>query len=136
MAPATNVDENNEAQDVKWTDAQIRWPEDKVSPEDAEESEDDEDANPFDPFADPDPHQIFPFRFVTKKSSNEEPIEGATETDDDEESIRLEIHGYKTDSDQVWESTGLTLWKASKYLCDYMVKHAEKVKAQRVLEVS
>ena len=137
MVPATDIDENNEEQDVKWTDAQIRWPEDKVSPEDAaDESDDDQDENPFDPFADPDPHEIFSFRFVTKKSSsnNEEPIEGAT--DDDEESIRVEIHGYKTDSDQVWESTGLTLWKASKYLCDYMVKHDEKLRGQRVLEVS
>lgn len=128
-------DEINEEQDVKWTDAQIRWPEDKVSPDDEGESEDDEDENPFDPFADPDPHEIFSFRFVPKKSAsnNEEPIEG--DDDDDEKSIRVEIHGYKTDSDQVWESTGLTLWKASKYLCDYMVEHAEKLKGQRVLEL-
>ena len=139
MAPTTATEEK----DVRWTDAQIRWPEDKetgdgASPESNNKNsgdDDDDDENPFDPFADPNPHEIFSFRFVpkTKKAVETEPIEN---DDDDNESIRLEIHGYKTDSDQVWESTGLTLWKASQYLCDYMVQHANKLRGQRVLEVS
>lgn len=142
MVPAT--DANKEEKDVKWTDAQIRWPEDKVSSEEgtAENNNEGGNENPFDPFADPDPHEMFSFRFVTttnkKRSSTvkENPKERLFEDDNDNESIRMEIHGYKTDSDQVWESTGLTLWKASKYLCDFMVKHAGKLKGQRILEVS
>jgi hypothetical protein len=144
MAPTkpTDADEEN---DIRWTDAQIRWPEDEVSRKETNEEEEDDDENPFDPFADPDPTEIFSFRFVTKRKKSipaTEPTEGATEdktedkTENDDESIRLEIHGYKTESDQVWESTGLTLWKASKYLCDYMVLHANKLRGQRVLEVS
>mmetsp|Transcript_1227 Transcript_1227/g.2485 ORF Transcript_1227/g.2485 Transcript_1227/m.2485 type:complete len:304 (-) Transcript_1227:23-934(-) len=123
MAPT--IDDSNGEKDIKWTDAQIRWPEDKA--EETGDNDNSEDYNheetPFDLFADPDPHEIFHFRFVTKKDEN------------DDESIRLEIHGYKTDSDQVWESTGLTLWKASKYLCDYMVLHADALRGQRVLEL-
>jgi hypothetical protein len=143
----TDVVANNEEKDVRWTDAQVRWPEDEVKPEGtSDDDDDDDDYNPFDPFADPDPHEIFKFRFVTNKkkkstttTTTTEPIEQiATENDDDDddESIRLDIHGYKTASDQVWESTGLTLWKASTYLCDYMVQHADELKGQRVLEVS
>ena len=159
MAPAKTTTADNEEKDVRWTDAQVRWPEDEVKPEgESDNGDDDDDAidfNPFDPFADPDPHEIFKFRFVTNKKKKKipapatEPIEErATENDnndndsddddddDDNESIRLDIHGFKTDSDQVWESTGLTLWKASTYLCDYMVQHADELKGQRVLEVS
>ena len=149
MAPATATatTADNEKKDVRWTDAQVRWPEDEVKPEGASDNgddDDDNDFNPFDPFADPDPHEIFKFRFVTNnkktKSATTEPIEErAIENDDDDdgnESIRLDIHGFKTDSDQVCESTGLTLWKASTYLCDYMVQHADELKGQRVLEVS
>jgi len=151
MAQSATTDANEE-NDIRWTDAQIRWPEDEVSPGGTSDqkppNDDDNETNPFDPFADPDPQEIFSFRFVTKKkSAATEPIERVTETDDENEnanenanenkndSIRLEIHGYKTESDQVWESTGLTLWKASKYLCDYMVQHADELRGQRVLEL-
>ncbi len=141
MAPT--IEDSNGEKDIKWTDAQIRWPEDKVDGDDNDDNDNFNDGNPFDPFADPDPTEIFKFRFVTKQKqktdAKEEPIqrEDTSENDnDDDKSIRLEIHGYKTDSDQVWESTGLTLWKASKYLCDYMVDHANELRGQRVLEVS
>jgi len=133
--------DTDEPKDVKWTDARIRWPEDDVVDKNQPNSscsDNDEDENPFDPFADSDPNEIFHFRFVTSRNgsiTSTNHIEEET-TNSDDESIHLEIHGYKTDSDQVWESTGLTLWKASKYLCDYMVKHADKLRGQRILEVS
>ena len=144
MAPVST----NDKKDIKWTDAQIRWPEDEVAREgtdetnsndgdgDGDNSDEDDNENLFDPFADPDPHEIFSFRFVTKKKSA---LDNDDDDDDDEENgsaIRLDIHGYKTESDAVWQSTGLTLWKASKYLCDYMVQHADELQGQRVLEVS
>lgn len=147
MASASTTSTTNEEKDVPWTDAQIRWSEDELSNYENinSENETDECNNPFDPFADENPQEVFSFRFVTneKKSTTataiEEPIVRTTEydnnSDGENESIRLEIHGYKTDSDQVWESTGLTLWKASTYLCDYMVQHAEKLRGQRVLEL-
>lgn len=142
MASPTTAVQKTEAEkkDIKWTDARIRWPEDGDPSNDDDEEE--ENANPFDPFADPDPHQIFSFRFVKQKMASaaadntaEETESSIDATSDDDESIRLDIHGYKTESDEVWESTGLTLWKASTYLCDYMVKHADAFKGQRVLEL-
>ena len=150
MAPVSTT--INKKKDIRWTDAQIRWPEDEVAPEEVEEDDDedgDDNDNPFDPFADPDPHEIFSFRFVVpKQKSTIATTSIETDNDDDDDNddnddekndteiIRLDIHGYKTESDAVWQSTGLTLWKASKYLCDYMVQHADELQGQRVLEVS
>jgi len=144
----TTTTKEEKKKDIRWTDAQIRWPDDKVPPGDDETNDDDDDesGNPFDPFADPDPTEVFKFRFVfenkkAKQSTtpimSETAIEAAKYSDDDDESesINLNIHGYKTGSDEVWQSTGLTLWKASKYLCDYMVKHADELRGQRVLEL-
>eukprot|EP00537_Pseudo-nitzschia_pungens_P016617 CAMPEP_0172412476 /NCGR_PEP_ID=MMETSP1061-20121228/77930_1 /TAXON_ID=37318 /ORGANISM="Pseudo-nitzschia pungens, Strain cf. pungens" /LENGTH=380 /DNA_ID=CAMNT_0013148717 /DNA_START=107 /DNA_END=1249 /DNA_ORIENTATION=- len=140
-------DKASSTKDIKWTDAQIRWPDDHKEKGDDEnendknddENENDENdsdsddgfQNPFDPFADPDPTQVFPFRF--------EVADGESSTSRNSErrrrTIDLRIHGYKTSSDEVWQSTGLTLWKASKYLCDYMVSHAVELKNKRVLEL-
>mmetsp|Transcript_56664 Transcript_56664/g.63343 ORF Transcript_56664/g.63343 Transcript_56664/m.63343 type:complete len:318 (+) Transcript_56664:58-1011(+) len=107
--------------DIRWTDASIRWPEDKVVS--ILDGDDDINGPVFDIFAD-DPHEIFNFRFVTKEVNST-----ITNT------IQLNIHGYKTDSDEVWQSTGLTLWKASKYLCHYMCEHVDELQNQRVLEL-
>lgn len=102
-------------QETKWTDASIRWPDDKpVTDEDIEE----EDAF-MDPFKDPDPFQIFSFQFEINSQKN----------------INLSIRGHKTDSDGVWESTGLTLWRAADYLCDYQVKNVEMFEGKRILEL-
>ena len=49
--------------------------------------------------------------------------------------IDINIRGYKTDADQIWESTGLTLWRASDYLCEYQMKNNEIFQGKRVLEV-
>ena len=134
-----------EKKDTKWTDSQIRWLDDKVPGEedDTNASDDDEeDEMPFDPFADPDPTEVFRFRFVAKTQKGRKSsapgtaIEAAGSSDDGTESINLNIHGYKTGSDAVWQSTGLTLWKASTYLCDYMVEHVDELCGERVLEVS
>jgi predicted nicotinamide N-methyase len=92
--------------ETKWTDDTIRWPEDndkKIEKDDEEEEE-----RPMDIFKDPDPTENFQFRF---------------EIGDEDEAIEIELDGYKSDSDEIWHSTGLTLWKASEYLCRYLVKH-------------
>eukprot|EP00804_Cyclotella_cryptica_P030592 CCRYP_020006-RB/>CCRYP_020006-RB protein AED:0.37 eAED:0.37 QI:0/0/0/1/0/0/3/0/177 len=50
--------------------------------------------------------------------------------------MEVVIRGYKTNADEVWKSTGLTLWKASHYLCQYQVEHAHTLfRGKRVLEL-
>jgi hypothetical protein len=112
-------------EEVKWTDAQIRWTKEEGIPEKVE-------PDFLDPFADPDPTEVFSFRFKRREDN------GDYCNAEEEKAcwIELNIQGYKTYSDQVWHSTGLTLWKASKHLCDYMVKHAKELQGKRILEVS
>jgi len=147
----TTSSQGDAVDDVRWTDARIRWPEDDVAKNDDEEDESDdddeeeeEDANPFDPFADPDPTEVFSFRFdVAAASADDDDRPASDESGEDPEeatsptstTIRLDIRGYKTGSDQVWESTGLTLWKASRYLCDYTIRRASDLRGKRVLEL-
>lgn len=69
---------------------------------------------------DPDPFEVFPFRF---------------ERPDDDAPIDITIRGYKTDADEVWQSTGLTLWRASDYLCRYQMEHLQLFRNKRTLEL-
>ena len=55
-----------------------------------------------DPFKDADPTETF-----TRQYGETAPIE---------------LLGYRSDSDEIWRSTGLTLWRASDRLCEYLVE--------------
>ena len=142
-------------EEVVWRDDLIRWEgglnvdikKKKISDNgDESSSSSDDDGQSFlmDPFADPDPFQIFKFDFdLSEKQQQEEEEEGVDQADDaiDEKAdtnksmISLQIKGYKTDAEQVWQSTGLTLWRASHYLCEYQVEHPELFSNKRVLEL-
>jgi hypothetical protein len=114
------------SEETRWTDARIRWPEDADSERDRNKSEknglddDDEYEGPLqDPFKDDNPMQTFNFHFSVPRR-----IEGGGESGGSSSStgrmdhlmIDIEIKGYKDDSDQVWESTGLTVWRAAEHL--------------------
>ena len=110
--------------EIRWTDDKIRWPDDK-DPKDDDDEDDEEEDRPFmDPFKDPDPTDTFSFRFRNSLC------------DQGDSNIVIELSGYKHDSDEVWQSTGLTLWRASEHLCNYMVQHADMLQDKRILEVS
>ncbi|CAJ1930633.1 unnamed protein product [Cylindrotheca closterium] len=94
--------------DKKWTDDSIRWPEDQDKNKENEEEEEEEEG-PMDIFKDPDPTESFHFKFEVDKL----------------ETVEIELDGYKAESDEIWQSTGLTIWKASEYLCHYIVKHKD-----------
>ena len=107
-------------------DAWIRWPKDKEQNNKKEtkefgagDSSDDEDGV-IDPFADPDPSEVFSFTF---------------ENPENKETLKIDLQGYKYESDQTWNSTGLTLWRSARYLCDYLVQHTELLQNKRSLEV-
>ena len=126
-------------EDTQWTDASIRWPDDEVvsanqkldrAGEGESDDDDEEENGTFDIFADQDPHEIFSFRFDVTEVTN------SSTTTTTNNKIQLNIHGYKTGSDEVWQSTGLTLWKASKYLCHYMCANADELRqGTRILEL-
>lgn len=108
---------NEEIKEVEWTDDAIRWhgglDGDIISNNDEENSY---DGCVIDPFADPSPTEI-----QTIKCS-------AT--------IEVHIKCYKMEADAVWKSTGLALWRASHYLCQYQVENSlELFRNKRVIEL-
>jgi len=120
-----NVPVANEEDEVRWTDDCIRWTEEEIK--NNKNDDDDDDDGAVDIFK-ADPYDIFSFRFVRPNDTDEESLAF----------IDIELRGYKADSDEIWQSTGLTLWKASEHLCHYMVKHYAtllQVDSPRILEL-
>lgn len=99
-----------------------------------EEDEDGEEEKAFlDPFKDPDPFETFDFTFGPNKQQKDDGEDGDHTT-----TIRISLRGYKKDSDQVWQSTGVTLWRASEHLCHYLVNQPTDpplLEGKRILEV-
>mmetsp|Transcript_30898 Transcript_30898/g.48414 ORF Transcript_30898/g.48414 Transcript_30898/m.48414 type:complete len:332 (+) Transcript_30898:184-1179(+) len=134
-------------EEVVWRDDLIRWEgglnvdiQKNSNDNDGDESSDDGQSFLMDPFADPDPFQMFDFDFDLPSSNNNIERAEVDQADDDNkegkvDTISLKIKGYKTDAEQVWQSTGLTLWRASHYLCEYQVEHPELFCNTRVLEL-
>ena len=94
-----------------------RWIESEFLKTGVEEDETDPDVS--DLFADPDPHDQFEFSYTTNEG----------------EKIFITLNGYKAELGQTLCSTGLTLWRASEILCEYLVLNSNLVKRKRVLEV-
>lgn len=76
---------------------------------------------------DPDPFEIFSFTFATSNSDVKE--------DNNSTPINIQIRGYKTDADEVWKSTGLTLWRASDYLCQFQMDNLHLFQNKHILEI-
>jgi len=114
-------------EEVKWTDDSIRWEgglnvKTSTTDEGIDDDDSDDDENYMvDPFADPDPFEIFPFQFK--------------HPDNKDKSINVQIRGYKKDADEVWQSTGLTLWRASDYLCQYQMENMHLFQNKRTIEL-
>jgi predicted nicotinamide N-methyase len=133
-------DEEEEEAETPWTDDRVRWHEDFVNQQerDVDEGKQDEEECGFDIFKDPDPFHVFDFTFQVFKASKaddhgeeEETASGSIQ----QPNINIHIRGYKTEADQVWKSTGLTLWRAAEHLCQYMVQHSELIQGKRVVEL-
>lgn len=75
-------------------------------------------------FADPDPYETFEFEFGNKNDD-----------DQNKDHHHITLHGHKQENGQTLHSTGLTLWRASELLCEYLVEHQELVANKRVVEV-
>jgi len=96
----------NKLAETRWTDDSIRWPEDPPKTYESDE----EETGFMDPFKDPDPFQIFEFKFDRPDRKS---FAAADDEDGADRCIDLKIRGYKSEADEIWQSTGLTLWRAS-----------------------
>lgn len=137
--------------EIQWTDDSIRWDGGlrvKTNDERLDEVEkgssysSDEEDYVVDPFKDADPFTLFSFHFEKTKMMFPRPpvvIDDATSNDvvveDDERFVNIQIRGYKTDADEVWQSTGLTLWRASDYLARYQMENLHLFHNKRILEL-
>mmetsp|Transcript_10130 Transcript_10130/g.24184 ORF Transcript_10130/g.24184 Transcript_10130/m.24184 type:complete len:339 (-) Transcript_10130:2182-3198(-) len=79
--------------ETKWYDAWIRW-----------EKDDDET------YEDDEPPLIRSYRYLSFLLPSSL-------------IINLELRGFPSESEAIWTSTGLTLWRSAEFLCDYLVKH-------------
>lgn len=122
--------------------------------------DDDEKETNFDLFGDPDPYEEFSFHFKVPKgitnlqdeseSNNknevtDEKVSGSENNDyedvdtekceEETREISISIKGFKHEHERIFDSTGLTLWRASKLLCNYMCSNPDCVEKKRVLEI-
>ena len=93
---------------------------------------DDDDKVPnFDIFGDPDPYETFDFNFQVK--SNQE--DKSSTSSNDEKIIKITLKGFKHEHERIFDSTGLTLWRASKLLCEFMCSNPHYIENKTVLEI-
>jgi len=137
--PEEAPESNASIKEVQWTDDSIRWEgglrvktAGNDGDGDGDESSGEEDYV-IDPFKDPDPFELFSFQFERQDNTSSSSISGSNDEGDKTTSIK--IRGYKKDADEVWQSTGLTLWKASDYLCQYQMDNLHLFQSKRILEL-
>jgi hypothetical protein len=113
--------------EVKWIDAWVRWERnadyDDGFDDDANDDDDDDDdpvsaATASYGYSFPPTMTILKARGqhrqhpTTGESSSSSPVVS-------DDAIRLD--GFPSDSERVWNSTGMTLWRSANHLCDYLV---------------
>lgn len=112
------------AKEVPWVDAWVRWERNSDDGDAADDCKDDtveEDDEELPPAT-----ESYTFTYPNPSSDND---------------IVLELKGFHEDSEQIWNSTGLKLWRSSHYLCQHLVnEEAELLQDEnnanlRVLEV-
>ena len=99
--------------ETTWIDAWIRW--DRNSKEIVDDDGDDNDDDCEEEERVP-PSTEFSFHY--KLPSNEVDAADSTST-----TLTLTLKGFPSESEQIWNSTGLTLWPSSHYLCEYLLDH-------------
>ena len=119
-----NIVQESPSNEIPWTDDRIRW-DDVVSEDDHQnvgQDNNDEDETAWrDPFQSEDLTEIFTRRYALSKPG---PAESETTTTTNS-IIEVQLQGYQAEADEIWKSTGLTLWRASDYLCEYMIAHPQ-----------
>lgn len=95
-----------EEKETLWIDAWIRWERTSINETEGEDEWSDTSLPP--------PTECYNFQYeIPEKKGEETAI------------VNLELRGFPYDSEQIWNSTGLTLWPSSDFLCDYLVEMAK-----------
>ena len=125
-----NDDDDDEEEETPWIeDADADSDDDANSPKDNNDSDDDDDSEqPYgglDLFSTDhrDPTDIFTVTLSPNNNNNHHP----------EMSIRLT--GIKAKYPHLLQSTGMTLWKGSQHLCDFLVENPAIVRHKSVVEL-
>jgi Lysine methyltransferase len=105
--------------EIPWIDAWIRWERD--SKDTIDDDHDDDDKNE----EHPSPTESFQFEYPLPTlppglSSQHTPQSVCT----------MNLRGFPSESEQIWNSTGLTLWPCSHFLCEYLCEHLFSVLPQ------
>lgn len=108
---STACTESQVEKETPWIDAWVRWERD--SKEVLDNHDDDDNDAPA------SPTDTFSFRYPHNNDSF----------------IHMELQGFPPDSEQIWNSTGLTLWRSSHYLCEYLLEHPELLKDSQITEL-
>ena len=95
--------------EVPWVDAWIRWERNSKQEDNSTDNPESSDSDDVDNASLPPPTESYTFTYTTPDSNIR---------------ITLKLDGYHYDSEQTWNSTGLTLWRSSYYLCQYLVDHS------------
>lgn len=111
-----------EAAETEWVDAWVRWERNSMGTYNDEEEQEDEGSSSAQL---PPPTESYSFPYPNPSSSS-----NANAND-----IIIELKGFHSDSEQIWNSTGLTLWRSSQHLCDYLVEHSQELQHKRILEI-
>jgi len=106
--------------ETPWTDDRIRWEEEEEAADEQEGEDHHEQAALLDPFKNPDPTETFSRQYALPASG---------------ETVTITLRGYQAEADEIWKSTGLTLWRASDHLCAFLLNHAEMLRNKRILEL-
>ena len=91
-------------EEIHWTDAQIRWTAENHNLT-YYHDDDDVDSDSSSHAFKPDPDRTFSHQFQHGKST-----------------IEIELKGYEEQSDTIYVSTGLTLWRSAEVLCNFIVE--------------
>jgi predicted nicotinamide N-methyase len=122
---------NDNDDDVRWIECEsmqgpVKRPvgdQDGVDGDGANADDDDEDDDSPDVgdlFADPDPLDTFHFEWTLPATAS---------------TVKITLSGHKAELGQTLHSTGLTLWRASELLCDYMIRNSCHIAKKNVLEL-
>jgi hypothetical protein len=141
MSSSAEQREHVTEEEIQWTDDKIRWEEDnKAKTNDADHDDESSHDGMIDPFKDPNPLEDTTYQFPNPYFSLDDDEPNNNDDDDNNNNnnkhIEIVLRAYKADSDAIWQSTGLTIWRASEHLCDYLVKHANMFQNKRTLEAS
>lgn len=110
VAQRNDVNQRKE-KETPWIDAWIRWEQNsKETINNNDENNDEDDAD------EEEEHDVPTRSFAFEY--HHAPTDAI---------IHLQLQGFPSESEQIWNSTGLTLWPCSHFLCEYLCENMDKL---------